>query len=505
MELLDMRKNRRTDFVRVAALFVCFICISAWTGCSSTLEQPANTIVKTADTVNIRALAAAVIPFRTAEPGGDYSDLAPLKQIVGNARLVSLGEGTHGTREFFQMKHRVLEYLVKEMGFTMFAIEATWAEANRVNDYVMEGKGDPAVLLSNLYFWTWNTQEVLDMIRWMRAYNQSTTGPKVGFYGFDMQFSRVTMNDVESYVQRVDADAAQRVRSLYSLYREFQDTIGRGSRDYGTAASADRRQCRENVQAVHELIRSSEAAFIARSSRADYARALRAARIVVQNEEMRNVGNDVVAAVNIRDRAMAENASWLLQQGGQGAKIVLWAHNGHVNNAVRSGITCMGVHLRREYGNAMVIAGFSFGQGGFNAIESNGTSFLGLKALSTNFIPETSFEYQFERLRKERFILDLRSLPQSAEIAWLRGERPLRIIGSVYAPNFAANYFYASTISTEYDVMIHFATTKPSVLLPFRFSLVAVNNNQRDIAAQTNTQTTTVNNSFTSLLRGIIR
>ncbi len=92
------------------------------------------------------------VEFRTAEPGGDYADLMPLEQIIGNARVVALGEATHGTREFFQMKHRILEFLVREMGFTTFGIEATWAEANRVNDYVHTGVGDPAVLLSNLYF-----------------------------------------------------------------------------------------------------------------------------------------------------------------------------------------------------------------------------------------------------------------------------------------------------------------------------------------------------------------
>ena len=97
-------------------------------GCNTTIQQPSLSAVSTADNIDIRALQQAAVPFRTAEAGGDYSDLAPLKQIVGNARIVSLGEGTHGTREFFQMKHRILEYLVKEMGFTMFAIEATWAE-----------------------------------------------------------------------------------------------------------------------------------------------------------------------------------------------------------------------------------------------------------------------------------------------------------------------------------------------------------------------------------------
>ena len=73
---------------------------------------------------------------------------------------MSLGENTHGTRDFFEMKARILRFLVEEMGFDAFAIEATWPESNRLDAYVRTGEGDPAELLSGLYFWTWNTESV---------------------------------------------------------------------------------------------------------------------------------------------------------------------------------------------------------------------------------------------------------------------------------------------------------------------------------------------------------
>lgn len=465
--------KHRNSFVQWrsrAAILALVVLAIVLVACNSTIEQPSASVVKAVDYVDISALKQAAIPFRTAEAGGDYSDLAPLKQIVGNARIVSLGEGTHGTREFFQMKHRILEYLVKEMGFTMFAIEATWAEANRVNDYVMEGKGDPAVLLSNLYFWTWNTQEVLAMITWMREYNKTTTGRKIGFYGFDMQYSRVTMNDVESFLQRVAPITAAKVHDLYLPYRDFQDSLNVRTRDYTTdATAAERQQCRTNVRAVYDLLFASDSKYIAASSQADYDRALRAARIVVQNEEMRSYSSSITQ-VNIRDRSMAENAAWLLQQGGQGAKIVLWAHNAHVSNSERSGVTWMGVHLRRQFGNDMVIMGFSFGSGQFNAVGSNGTSYTGLKAQSTTFIPDSSYEYQFQRLQQPRFFVDLRSLANTSGAAWINGSRPFRSIGAVYAPNYAEYYFYPTALAKEFDVIIYFATTQASVLLPFRYN-----------------------------------
>src|SRR5437763_334042 len=69
-------------------------------------------------------MAARAVRLATPEYGHGFADMQPLKKIVGNARIVSLGEATHGTREFFQLKHRMLEFLASEMGFTLFSIEA---------------------------------------------------------------------------------------------------------------------------------------------------------------------------------------------------------------------------------------------------------------------------------------------------------------------------------------------------------------------------------------------
>src|ERR1043165_4376892 len=118
-------------------------------------------------------IRANAIRLNTTEAGHGFADMQALKPLIGNARIVSLGEATHGTREFFQLKHRMLEFLATEMGFTIFSIEANMPEAYRLNDYVLNGTGDPAALLRGMYFWTWNTEEVLDMIQWMRDFNAS--------------------------------------------------------------------------------------------------------------------------------------------------------------------------------------------------------------------------------------------------------------------------------------------------------------------------------------------
>jgi erythromycin esterase-like protein len=144
-------------------------------------------------------LRQGAIPLQTVEAGHGFIDMQPLKKIVGDARIVELGEATHGTREFFQLKHRMLEFLASQEGFSIFSIEANMPEAYRLNDFVLNGNGDPKALLKGMYFWTWNTEEVLDMILWMREFNKSGKG-RIEFTGFDMQNPTVSMEIVRKFL-----------------------------------------------------------------------------------------------------------------------------------------------------------------------------------------------------------------------------------------------------------------------------------------------------------------
>ena len=156
-------------------------------------------------------IGANAVRLRTPEAGNGFADMQPLKKMIGNARIVSLGEATHGTREFFQLKHRMLEFLASEMGFTIFSIEANMPEAYRLNDYVLNGNGDPAKLIKGMYFWTWDTQEVLDMVLWMREFNKSGKG-RVQFTGFDMQTPNVAADIVRDFVDKNDTEYADALR-----------------------------------------------------------------------------------------------------------------------------------------------------------------------------------------------------------------------------------------------------------------------------------------------------
>jgi erythromycin esterase-like protein len=161
------------------------------------------------------------LAFETVEAGHGFDDLAGLEKLIGDARIVALGEPTHGSREVFQMKHRLLEFLVEKMGFTVFSIEANLPESFRVGDYVLGGEGDPRSLIDGMYFWTWATEEVREMVEWMRRHNAGAAKrpgrPRIRFTGFDVQFPSVAAEIVGAFVQEHDAAYAPVVREAAGL------------------------------------------------------------------------------------------------------------------------------------------------------------------------------------------------------------------------------------------------------------------------------------------------
>jgi erythromycin esterase len=187
--------------------------------------QPPNVGEPTMDQVNWVRQAAN--PFWTPDPKNGLDDLWPLKNIVGDSRIVGLGEGTHGTSEFFRVKHRILEYLATEMGFTIFAMEANMPEADRLNDYILNGTGDPKKLLQAFQLWPWKTEEVLDLILWMRQFNLSGKG-RVQFTGFDMQYGAAAVANVSEFIAQADPSYLSMANSALALARAVQSKYEAG-------------------------------------------------------------------------------------------------------------------------------------------------------------------------------------------------------------------------------------------------------------------------------------
>jgi len=401
------------------------------------------------------------ILLRTVEAGNGFDDMQPLKKLIGSARIVALGEATHGTREFFQLKHRMLEFLVNEMGFTVFGMEATMLEAFDVNEYVLTGKGDPAKALSGLYSWFWNTEEILEMIKWMRQYNADPLHTKkVKFYGFDnnsfdFQTSPRSVKVTLEYLQKVDPlQAATFERTLSVLSNPLTSSNFSGlPREKKEAVAAE-------VSSILSLLDERKLEYCNGRSIIEWAIVKQHARILQQIIESGLVPLDseenTYAFLAKRDSAMAENIRWILDNEGPGAKMVVWAHNGHIANDTFEGNNkYMGQHLKRRYGSEMVVFGFAFNQGSFLAFELPWPSEKGAHSFTVQPAPENSLDATLAYAGLNIAVIDFKALPKNGPVTkWFNEGQLTRNIGLPYSEQTAAMRIEKQFVSQIYDALV---------------------------------------------------
>ncbi|MCP3168266.1 erythromycin esterase family protein [Myxococcus qinghaiensis] len=397
----------------------------------------------------------SLVPLATVEAGHGFADLQPLKQVLGGARVVALGEATHGTREFFQLKHRMLEFLATEMGFTVFAIEASFGDSLALNEYVLTGKGDPAKGLAGLGFWTWDTEEVLALIRWMRAYNADPSHPrKLKFYGVDMQGTAASARALVDFFEQEDPAFHQRLLGPMAPFLDEKKgpearSVETGKQLAGLVAEVDARLRRLPVR-----------------KRSENARALAArhARVLGQLAEV------VVAPLSsndLRDRAMAENARWVLEHEGPEARMVLWAHNGHVGTSDRGGSLSMGQHLREALGSRMYVFGFVFNQGSFQAVHLPSEPNEPRRGVIPHTVPPAEIGWldgTLARAQVSAFALDLRGLPQEGSVSdFFVQPRYTRNYGAVFSKDIQPRVVRAAG---AYDGLLFVDHTQAAIPTP---------------------------------------
>jgi len=388
-------------------------------------------------------IRAHAVRVSTCAPGYGFSDMMSLEKIIGKARVVALGEATHGTHEFFQFKRRMLEFLVTKMGFTAFAIEASFPESQAVNSYVLSGKGDPAKALSGMYFWTWDTQEILDMIRWMRSYNEDPAHlKKVKFYGFDMQFTQEAVPSVIDYLRKVDPMFAPKAEKALSPLAGSQARL--------TYPKLPRIEREVTDAAVTDLLKRFDerrSDYIARSSEEAWALARQNIVIISQAKEL-YVGR----LSSIRDRAMANNIEWILDQEGPGGRIMVWAHNRHVSMDGDALYHSVGSILKEDLGEDLCVIGFAFDKGSFQAVDS--LVGRGLHGFSVAASPEGTLNAALARARIPLFVLDLRQVPAAGTVgAWWRAKHKERSIGATFNKSSPDLFWWRACPLKEYDAL----------------------------------------------------
>ena len=399
------------------------------------------------------------VPVKTVEAGNSFDDLQPLKRVLKDVRVVGLGEATHGTREFFQFKHRMVEFLVREMGFRVFAIEASFSACQNINDYVMGKTDDGAKALDSQGFWTWNTEEVRSMLDWMRAYNQSVQAERrVKFAGFDIQINDPAKKKLLDYLKRVAPGRGAATEALFQVDEgQLINDAFSGQGDKAKVARAKLAELRGQYNALFIFLELHGAELAAKTSATEYEQMREYARVLLQFMDSYSEGSSA-----LRDLYMADNVRRLLEREPVNTRVVIWAHNGHITTD-NSDATYLplGAHLRRFFGNQYYALGFSFNQGTFQAREAqpkDPTNRM-LMSFTAHPAPADSIDGLLAQTGLKSLIIDFRSVRKDGDHAqWLASSHPMRSVGSVYSPSSESSSFGTTNLSRDFDGLFFIET-----------------------------------------------
>ena len=412
---------------------------------------------------SLHDLAAASALGHANDPYG------ALLERIGDARVVMIGEASHGTHEFYRERIEITKRLIEDKGFSAVAVEADWPDALRVNRYVM-GSGDDADATDALAgfrrfpTWMWRNAEVLDFIGWLRDCNDSRKrSSRVGFYGLDLYSLQTSIEAVIEYLERIDPPAAARARLHYSCFNEVADPSGYGHAvALGLSAS-----CRDDViQTLVELRRRSHDYIHLDGVAAedDYFYAEQNARVAKDAEEYyRTMIDHRVSSWNLRDRHMFETLEELathLARHRDGTKTVVWAHNSHVGNAFATEMSARGEFnigqlTRHRYGTQSALVGFTTYAGTVSAASDWGGP---VERKIVRPALAGSYEELFHHTGVPRFCLMLDD--PAVRVAC---KTPLleRAIGVIYRPETERqSHYFRSQLLEQFDAVIHIDHTR---------------------------------------------
>jgi len=446
---------------------------------SAVSQQPASAkpALDTSDVEAVqRWLGAHAIPLKSVQAGAGFDDLRPLETTLRGVRLVGLGEATHGTREFFQFKHRMLEFLVERMGFRVFAIEASFAACETINDYVLAGKGDRAAALASQGFWTWDTHEVADMIDWMRAYNSHVTDAnKVQFVGYDIQNYNRSFDVIAAYLDRV---APRYLPTAKLAFKALQPNSETGKLGFDKRSGEVKATELSRLWELYDFLEAHGEQFVQRTSAAEFEQVLQHARGLLQFDDAFNrvdldTANLAESTSALRDRYMAENIQHLLSAEPPKTRMVVWAHNGHIQ-ADSSDPPTMGRYLRDAFGKAYYAFGFEFDSGSFQSREllgqdlsamGTGHGIGALREFTVGPAAPGSVAWYLERARQGKpfsnYIVALRSAPTDGPVGrWLSSPHLMFAVGAVFSDSMPPDQYMAPTVLREaFDGLIFIEKT----------------------------------------------
>jgi len=468
----DRRLQELVRVTRVAALEyrteeiadVCFVPLvgaEGWAPAaheSAAPGQEARSREPVPDAELARLMAARCEPFLSIED----IDLQPLLQRIGNARVVLLGEATHGTSEFYRLRERISRELIERRGFSFIAIEGDWPDAARVDHYVrhMEYRPSEWTAFARFPVWMWRNQEVRAFVDWLRAHNAGRDpGGRVAFHGLDLYSLFSSIHAVLGYLDKVDPDTARIARLRYGCLTPWQSDPA----TYGHAAlSGTYRSCEDAVVSVLTDLRTKQQAY-AEHDGERFLDALQNAQLVTNAERYyRIMYHGSRASWNLRDQHMFDTLASLLKFHGADSKGIVWAHNSHVGDAAATEMSSRGEFnigqlCREQFGPSAYSVGFGT-HGGTVAAASDWDGPMQCKPVNPSLAG--SYERLCHETRVPQFLLPLRMPAGDRLHSGLMKARLERAIGVIYRPDTELqSHYFKAVLPRQFDEYVWFDQT----------------------------------------------
>jgi len=371
-----------------------------------------------------------IYPIKTFNPEEeDNSDLLILNKLIGNSKIVGLGESTHGSSEIYQMKYRISEYLIAHKNFNVFSLEANMPESFLMNQYIQEGKGDPKDILKGMYFWLWQTEETLTFVEWLKKYNENHDS-KVFFDGFDMQYAKGTIDQIRKTYQE-NKLPEQEIDEMETALKENN----RGFRTYS----------KKSQKILLEYLLLIKEKSISIKNPEEKLRFLQNIDIIRQYIQLNFIR---------RDKFMAENVKWL-KENYLNSKVIASAHNYHI---AKLNSDRMGYWINEMYGQDFVNFGFAFYEGTYSAsIDGKLGTYNSEKA------GPGTLEHKLNSLNTPIFILDLKAIKKDNNKLgnWILEDILFRKTGS----GTDKNEFLKTNVVKSFDYLIFINKSTNSKLL----------------------------------------
>jgi erythromycin esterase-like protein len=399
-----------------------------------------------------------------ATPLRSPADLDPLLERIGDARIVAIGEASHGTHEYYAWRAGLTRRLIEERGFSFVAVEGDWPDCYRVNRSVKLREGadeDPRDALDAFArwpTWMWANDDVVEFCRWLRGFNAGRPDEqRVGFYGLDVYSLWDSMHELIGWLREHEPEHVDQAIQALRCFEPF----GEDGAEYAFVNRFGPSSCEQAVvDLLHELMRERgtkqfagdpEGRFSAEQNAAVVAEAERYYRAMVQSSS---------ESWNVRDVHMVDTLDRLLGQAGE--KAVLWEHNTHIGDAratdmAAAGMVNVGQLLRERHGRQdVVLVGFGGYRGGVIAGDEWGAQ---MRRMPVPAARNGSLEAFLQDILGEDALI---VVPHGDRPEWLDRRLDHRAIGVVYRPERERWGNYVPTVvGRRYDAFLYLEDTSP--------------------------------------------